>query len=81
MGPFTVKGLGGFARKTFKVWAIVLACLATKAVSCWAMRDYGTDAFLLAFNNHISIYGSPSLVITDRGSQIRAAAAQEPSWD
>ena len=81
MGPFTVKGLGGFSRKTFKVWAIVLVCLASKAVSSWALKDYGTDAFLMAFMNHVSVYGPPSLVITDRGSQIRAAADVSPNWD
>merc|ERR1711867_185759 len=81
MGPFLVKGLGGFSRRTFKVWAAVMVCLATKAVSVWAMKDYSTDAFLLALQSHMAIYGSPSLVVTDRGTQIQAAAHQSPNWD
>merc|ERR1711867_63181 len=81
MGPFRVKGLGGNARATFKAWGAVMACTSTKAVAAWAIRGYSTADFLLAWDSHVAIYGHPSVVITDRGSQIVAAAGEAPNWD
>ena len=52
MGPFMVKGLGGFSRRQFKAWGMVVACTSTKAVWAWAMKGYATEDFLLALSNH-----------------------------
>ena len=81
MGPFRVKGLGGNSRVTFKAWAAVMACTATKAVAAWVLKGYSTADFLLAWDSHVAIYGHPTLVVTDRGSQIVAAAGEAPNWD
>ena len=81
MGPFNVKGIGNQVRRTFKVWAAVLVCSTTKAVSCWTMTDYSTDSLLMAISAHSSIYGAPGLIVTDRGSQIVAAAGGNPDWE
>ena len=32
-GPMTIRGMGGASRKTQKVWGVVYACMATKAVA------------------------------------------------
>ena len=74
LGPLQVKGVGVDARRTFKSWGLVMVCAVTKAVSLWALEDYSTDGFLLAFTSHCSIYGQPSLVTSDQGSQLRGAA-------
>ena len=81
MGPFVVRGMGGQARKTFKAWATVWVCSATRAVSVWTIASYSTDDFMVGLSNHFSIYGRPTLVVTDRGTQIMAAADQSPNWD
>ena len=80
MGPFIVKGLGGAARRTFKAWAAVWACTRTKAVSVWALKGYSTGDFLLGYDSFAAIYGEPSLIVTDRGSQLVAAAEVAPDW-
>merc|ERR1711867_196609 len=78
MGPFRVKGVGGNSRSSFKAWAAVVACASTKAVAAWPMLGYATRDFLLAWSSHTSVYGHPSYVITDQGSQIVAAAGESP---
>ena len=81
LGPLLVKGLGTERRRHFKVWAAVLVCNATRAVSIWAMEDYSTDGFLGAFSSHCAIYGAPSLVTSDQGTQLRGAAGVMPNWE
>ena len=39
------------------------------------------DSFLVAHASHSAIYGHPSLVTTDRGTQLQAAAEVAPNWD
>ena len=46
-GPLVAKGLGGHARKSFKVWGVLFACLATRAVCIWLAPSYSARDFLL----------------------------------
>ena len=80
LGPLNVRGLGTQRRRTFKVWAAIMVCSTTKALSIWPMEDYSTDRFMAAFTSHCAIYGSPSMVTSDQGSQLRAAAGTMPNW-
>merc|ERR1711867_432345 len=65
MGPFTYKGMGGNSRATAKCWIMVVVCNTVRAISMWLMGGYSTVDFLLAFGKHSSVYGAPSLVMSD----------------
>merc|ERR1711867_368702 len=45
------------------------------------MGGYDKDSFLVAHAAHSAVYGHPSLVTTDRGTQLQAAADVSPNWD
>ena len=85
-GPYSVKPMTN-KRATMKVWVVILLCLNTKAVSLELAPGYSTEDFLLAYGSHVSIRGTPSLVHSDRGSQLIAAKKElcdEPlryDWD
>ena len=74
-GPLLTRGLGGHARKTFKTWGVLYACLASKAIAIWGAAVYDTDNFLLCHQKQVAIYGKPALVISDQGTQLKRAAA------
>ena len=86
-GPIKCRGLGGGIRKTMKAWGVVFCCLTTKAVALLATTGYSTEAFLVVWRKFSAIYGSPSLVVSDPGSQLTSAAktvdtsAGDISWD
>ena len=60
---------------------MVVVCNTVRAVSMWLMGGYSTVDFLLAFGKHSSVYGAPSLVMSDQGSQLTAAAQDLVDWD
>ena len=78
-GPLWAKGLGGHARKTFKVWGVLFVCLATKAVSIWTALSYSTKDFMLCYEKHSGIYNYPKTVISDQGTQL-VAAGNDVNW-
>ena len=80
LGPLMVRGMGPDRRRTFKAWAVVIVCASTKALSIWPLQDYSTRGFMTAFTCHTSIYGNPSLVTSDQGSQLKGAAGEMPDW-
>ena len=86
-GPFTCKK-GRTTRAnagTIKVWALVIACLGTKAVSVRLVPGYGTEDLLIAMQIHVADCGLPLWVHTDRGSQLvkagKAVNQDLPDWD
>ena len=60
-----------------KRWAAVYVCLSSRAVAAWVMEGYSADCFLKAHKAHTSIYGQPSSITTDQGSQLVAAAGED----
>ena len=54
-GPLMAKGVGGHARKTFKVWGVLYSCLVSKAVSIWAIPGYDADSFWLAHQRQMAV--------------------------
>ena len=52
-GPLLTRGIGGYRRKTFKVWGVLYACLASKAVAIWASAGYDMENFLLQTCLHL----------------------------
>ena len=57
-----------------KVWVVVFVCNCTSAVKLYLSRDYSEEGFLQAWTQHISDWGEPDLVYSDRGSQLISAA-------
>ena len=51
--------------------------MSTRAVVAWCLEGYSVDSFLIGHCAHTSIYGSPTSVTTDQGSQLVAAAKGE----
>ena len=79
-GPFEVKGMGGHGRKRHKVWGVLYTCLSSKAVAVWTCPGYDARSFLETHARHTAIYGTPSIAISDHGSQLVAAAKQMAEW-
>ena len=71
-GPITVKAMTN-KRSTMKVWVVIFLCLNTKAVSMEISAGYSTKDFLLAYNAHVNVRGTPKFVHSDRGSQLVSA--------
>ena len=64
-----------------KCWGIVLCCTATGAINIDVTEDYSTYSTIQAIRRHICDYGSPTMIITDRGSQLQAAQREvNPDW-
>ena len=72
MGPTLVKGMVN-GRMSMKVWPLVIVCRSTGAVHTQLMHNYGTEAFLLQWDNFVAIRGVPRKVVSDRGSQLTSA--------
>ena len=81
LGPLNALEMAGRSRQVVKVWGALYVCLATKAVACWVMKGYSTEAFQLAHDAHVAVYGTPSSITTDRGSQLVAAGKVQLDWD
>ena len=81
MGPLNILHPGGRRRATYKAWVAVFTCRTTKAISLVLLGGYDTDSFLVGLSSHAAIYGSPRLILTDRGTQLQAAAEVSPNWD
>ena len=57
-----------------KAWGVVFCCLTTKAVTILATTGYSNEAFLVTWKKYFGLRGSPSLVVSDPGSQLTSAA-------
>ena len=81
MGPLNVLLPGGRRRAVYKAWVAVLVCSTVKAVNMILLGGYDTDSLLVGLSTHCAVYGHPSLITTDQGTQLRAAADISPNWD
>ena len=72
VGPYIVKSMTN-KRATMKIWVVVLLCFNTKAILKVLSPGYSTEDFMLAYTGHVSTGGLPSMVHSDRGSQLVAA--------
>ena len=75
-GPWKVRELVG-GRRSFKCWAVMFSCLATKAVCILACPGYSTAAFAITYRRFCAIYNDPTKVFTDHGPQLVAHAGAE----
>ena len=58
------------ARTSVKLYALVIVCLTTSAVSIWCMEALSTQEVINALLCHSSRYGLPCNVFCDNGSQL-----------
>ena len=60
------------SRATIKLYALVIVCLNTSAVSILCMEAISTQEVINALLRHSSRYGLPANVFVDNGSQLAA---------
>ena len=63
-------------RVTGKGWGVIFVCMATSAIHLELVESYSTESFLQALRRFICIRGTPSLIQSDRGTQLTAAAKE-----
>ena len=85
-GPFLVRKEGDsrVTRRntgTIKIWVILFVCLSTKALKLYVAGGYATADFLLAWDAFVADHGDPLTCHSDRGSQLVAAAKQNPDLE
>ena len=56
----------------------MFCCFSTKAVTLLATTGYSTEAFLVAWRKFEALHSPPTLVVSDPGSQLSAAAKEVP---
>ena len=61
-------------RTTIKCWPVIFCCLNTGAVHLELLHTYGAEAFLMRWKVFTCTRGDPKLVVSDKGSQLMAAA-------
>ena len=69
MGPFQVKGLGN-QRARIKVYGLVIVCQNVRAVKLLPVPGYDTGSFLVSYKRFTNDFGTPELIVSDRGSQL-----------
>ena len=61
-------------RTSMKCWPVIFCCLNTGAVHLELLHTYGAEAFLMRWKIFTCTRGDPKLVVSDKGSQLMAAA-------
>ena len=61
-------------RTSMKCWPVIFCCLNTGAVHLELLHTYGAEAFLMRWKVFTCTRGDPKLVVSDKGSQLMAAA-------
>ena len=76
MGPFEVK----VKRSKEKRWALVLMDVVSNATYCDIVADYSTAAVMMTLTRFGSLYGWPTTISSDPGSQLVSAGGKLESW-
>ena len=80
-GPLTIKDMVK-KRTTMKVWGFVASCTATRCLHIDITESYSTDAILQTLRKFKLLRRSPTEIISDQGSQLKAAAKDlTKDWD
>ena len=64
-----------------KCWGVIFCCTKTSAVHLECTEDYSCDSFLLSLRRFFLARGTPSVIQSDPGSQLMAAAAELGKWN
>lgn len=63
----------GRGKKTRKAWLAIFVCFVSRAIHIETVSDCSTVAFIAAFKRFTSIYGMPSLMMSDNGTNFQGA--------
>ena len=63
-----------------KVWGVLYACTLTRGIYLDIATDYSTKSVLHTVRRLIAAKGDVWLIISDAGSQLRAADAELEDW-
>ncbi len=66
-GPFQIK----IGRRCEKRWGIIFKCLTTRCVHIDLLTSIDTDSFLMALRRFIARRGTPSELLSDRGTNFQ----------
>ena len=72
-GPLEIKDTVK-KRTSMKVWGFIATCAGTRAIHIDVTDSYSTDSILQVIRRFVCIRGSPSQIISDQGSQLKAAS-------
>ena len=72
-GPFLIRY--GRRQRT-KAYGVIITCLVTRAIYLDVALSLTTESFLMAFRRFISLYGQPTFIRSDNGSNFRGAAGE-----
>ena len=65
-----------------KVWGFIANCAATRAIHIDLTDSYSTDSILQTLRKFVCIRGCPAEILSDQGSQMKAAAKDiTKEWD
>lgn len=70
-------------RTQMKVWGVIFTCASTRALHLDITESYSTDSILQTIRKFVTIRGYPNEMISDQGSQLRAASSdltKEWNW-
>ena len=74
-GPFNAYGTTN-KRATVKVWALIIKCLTTCAISVKTLENYSAIAFTEAYTRHTAQYNHPMRLYIDAGTQLVKSCKQ-----
>merc|ERR1712121_294423 len=60
------------ARRTIKVYALIICCLFTGATNILTLESLSTRDVLQALERHAARYGMPAIIYIDNGTQLMA---------
>ena len=72
-GPLTIRDTVK-KRTQMKIWGAIFTCASTRAVYLDITESYSTDSILQTIRKFATIRGYPTEMISDQGSQLRAAS-------
>ena len=72
-GPITVRDVAK-SRRRIKVWGVLYSCLSSKAVAILPCPGYDAQSFIDTHIQFTSVYGDPSKIFSNHGSNLIAGA-------
>ena len=79
-GPMIIKDT--VKKRTSKeCWGVIFVCTVTAAIHLELAEDYSTDSFIMCLRRFMNLRGTPSLITSDPGTQLVAAAKITEQWD
>ena len=78
-GPYIIKDAVK-KRTRMKVYGVVINCMSTRALHIDIAEDYSADAVQQVLIKFMALRGCPSVIHSDKGSQLEATANELKTW-